>query len=316
MRELFRSIVGGDAAWVDLSGRGLLSVTGADRVRLLNGMVTSDVETLAAGGLRYALLLDRKGRIQADLFVLALEDALLLDTAEGTGARVAEALERHVVADDVRIEDRAQACAHVAVEGPSARERVAAAGVALPEADRVRGVPWRGETLLCVGRGSLTDSGVGILGPRAVVRSLVEELGIPALSPEQAEALRLEAFLPRYGVDVTDRTFPAEARLDHAVSETKGCYIGQEIVARIRSRGQVHRLLVRIRTDERVRPGDPICADGAAEGEVTSAVLSAASGPLALGYVRPEHARPGTELRVGRSRGVVEASEPASCDRR
>jgi folate-binding protein YgfZ len=305
MSDLFFRITGERAAWLDLSERGLVRLTGPDRVRFLDGMVTNSVSTLSTGDLCYAALLDRKGHLQSDLFVLTLEDEFLLDTAPGSHTRVAQVLERHVVADDVVVEDDSDRSGHISVEGPDARERLSQIGAPVPERGHVERSVWDRTPLVWVGRGSLSDPGVQVLGPKGAVRDLASALGLPEVPHDQSEILRVEAFLPRYGVDMTDRNFPAEARLDHAVSTTKGCYIGQEIVARIQSRGRVNRLLVKLRTDERVTPGTPICVEGVREGEVTSAVVSSASGPLALGYVRTAHARPGLELRVGESRGVV-----------
>ena len=305
--ELLAEITGSEAAWVDLSDRGLIRVGGSDRARFVNGMVTNEVAALSPGSLCYAALLDRKGRLQADLFVLVLEDELLLDTAGGCHGRVKEILERHVVADDVELEDRTPTWRHIGVEGSAARSTLSSLLLPVPEPERVEVSSWRGTPLVWVGRGSFTHEGVQVLGPGEAVEDLSGGLDLPAVSPEQREILRVEAFLPRYGVDMTDRSLPAEARLDHAISSTKGCYIGQEIVARIDSRGAVNRLLVQLRTEQPVSPGAAISAEGARVGEVTSAVVSPASGPLALGYVRREHARPGTRLRVGDSEGVVVA---------
>jgi folate-binding protein YgfZ len=290
---------------VDLSDRGLIRVGGSDRARFVNGMVTNEVAALFPGSLCYAALLDRKGRLQADLFVLALEEELLLDTAVGSHGRVAEILGRHVVADDVQLEDRTGAWRHIGVEGSAARSSLSKLAIPVPERGRVEVSNWRGTPLVWVGRGSFTAEGVQALGPEAAVEELAGGLDVPAVSPEQREVLRVEAFSPRYGVDMTDRNFPAEARLDHAISATKGCYVGQEIVARLDSRGAVNRLLVQLRTERPVAPGAAISSGGAELGKVTSAVVSPASGPLALGYVQAPHARPGTRVQVGDSDGVV-----------
>jgi folate-binding protein YgfZ len=305
MPELFTRITGKDAGWVDCSDRGRLEVSGVDRGRFVNGMVTNEVAALPPGGLCYAALLDRKGRLQADLFVLALEDRFLLDTAPGTGARMLELLREHLVADDVELRDLAGPWSHLAVEGPAARDRLGSVGVEAPQSGRAEVSLWRETPLVWVGQGALTPSGFQVIGPAGAVRDLSNRLGLPELSPEHREALRVEAFIPQYGVDMSERTLPAEARLDRAISVTKGCYVGQEIVARLASRGQVNRLLVQIRTDRPVHPGAAISCGEVHQGEVTSAVVSKASGPLALGYVRAEHAHPGTPLRVGETEGLV-----------
>jgi folate-binding protein YgfZ len=301
--DTFFRVTGSGAARLDVSDRPLLRVTGSDRVRFLNGMVTNDVAALEPGSLCYAALLDRKGRLQADLYVMALEEGLLVDPAPGTAATVAEAMTKHVIADDVEI--GSEPCERLAVEGPETHACFARLGLAVPDADRVIESSWEGERLRIVGRGLLGPEGVQSFGEAGLLARLERSLELPLLTGEQVDVLCVEGFLPRYGIDITDRSFVAEARLDHTVSTTKGCYIGQEIEARIRSRGQVKRLLVKLGTDRAVRAGDPISVEGVRVGEVTSAAVSPVSGPLALGYVRTAQARPGTEVQAGESPGVV-----------
>ncbi len=301
--ELFVRVTGAGAARLEASDRGLVRVTGPDRVRFLNGMVTNDVAHLAPGELCYAALLDRKGRLQADLWVLSLEGASLLDTAPGTGPVVAEILTKHVIADEVEIALDPQE--RLVLEGPESRARLERVGVSLPEPGRLREGTWEGASLLFVGRGVLGEEGIQVFGEQDSLASLEGPLALPLLSKEQAEILRVEAFLPRYGVDMTERNLPAEARLEAAISTTKGCYIGQEIEARVRSRGRVKRLLVQIAAERRVRAGAPVSADGVLVGEVTSAVESPVRGALALGYVRAAHAAPGTRVQVDGTPGVV-----------
>ena len=293
----FEKIAGSRAVWRELGGRGKLRASGVDRVRFLDGMLTNDVADLGPGRCCYAALLNRKGRILADLNAIALEGEILLDTAPGTGPSVAETLEKFIIADDVTLEDLTDRWAHFAIEGPDAASAAGGAAAGLP-GGRVAQEQREGETLLWLGGGELTAGGVQLMGPRFAVEAAVAALGLPELAPEAAEILRVEAFLPRYGVDMSERNLLPETRLEHAVDYAKGCYIGQEIVARIRSRGRVNRLLVKLRTADLVHPEAPIHADGKAVGEVTSAVLSPCSGPLALGYVRREHARPGSRLEV------------------
>lgn len=303
MTELFEKLTGVTAASRDLGDRGILELTGSDRVRFLEGMVSNEVGSLATGETCYATLLNRKGRLLADLGVLALEEAFLLDTAVGRGGTVLEALERYIVADDVTLEDLSSRWGHLAFEGPGVRDVLG--DLAPPPPGRFRLGPWRGEPLLWLGGGSLTTEGAQVLGPRGSLDALLAELALPELPEEQAEVLRIEAFQPAYGIDMTERNFPAEARLDHAISYTKGCFIGQEIVARIRSRGAVNRLLVQIHTEAPVERGDAIQAAEGRAGEITSAALSPSRGPLALGYVPAAQAAPGTELDVAGVPGVV-----------
>ena len=305
MAGVFESLIGVTAVRRDLGERGVLRLTGGDRVRFLNGMLTNDVAKLAAGELCSALLLDRKGRIQSELQVLACDDAFLLDTAPGTASSVYESLERHIIADDVALENLSAAWGHIGLEGPAVRAVLERERMPLPAPGHFERAEWNAESLVWVGEGSLTPEGVQVLGSREQLEKLVLALDLSLLSAEQVELLRIESFLPAYGIDVTERNFPAEARLEHAVSYTKGCFIGQEIVARIRSRGAVKRFLVQIRTEAPVSRGDAIRVGASAVGEITSAAASGASGPVALGYVRAAHAEPGTALDVAVTSGII-----------
>lgn len=290
----FQAIAGAGAARWDGGGREMLRATGTDRVRFLNGMLTADIAAFGSGAVTYAAQLDRRGHVLADLYVLAEDDALLLDLPPGRGPVVRELIEKHVIADDVEIEDLSGAWSEVAFEGPGAR---AALGVEVPEPGRFRpgadGVLW-------VGGGLLTREGVRALGPSPAVAALARDTAVVELDAEAVELLRIQRFVPACGIDVGERNFPAEARLEGAVSYTKGCYIGQEIVARIHSRGAVNRLLVQLRTEAPVRSGDAIRAGGRTAGAITTAASrTPPAGATALGYVRRQWAAPGTELQVG-----------------
>ena len=313
MASLFESLTGASALRLDLGARGTLRLCGADRGRFLNAMISNDVAETESGASCVALLLNRKGHILSELRVLVLDEALLLDTAPGTGVVVRETLERHVVADDVMLEDLSEAWGHVGLEGPGVRELLAGKGQSPPPLDRVERASAAGETLIWLGGGALTPEGVQVWGPRAALARLVSELALAELSETHAEVLRIEAFLPRYGVDMTDRNFPQEARLETAVSFSKGCYLGQEIVARIDSRGAVKRLLCQIRSEAPLSRGDPIRVGDQLVGEITSAACSEVSGPVALGYVRAAQADPGTKLDVGGVTALI-AAPAASAD--
>lgn len=309
MQADFERITQLRAARLDLSERGLLSVRGSDRERFLESMLTSRVQGLPAGASSPAALLDRKGHLIADLNALALPDEILLDVAPGRATAVREALAKLIVADDVTLEPL-DGWSQVGFEGPGAVEQLSRAGAPAPEPGRWVSEDRDGTAVFWLGGGGLGDQGLRLLGPRDTVESIAAGSGLPVLSQEQAEILRVEAFLPLYGVDMGERSFPQEARLDRALSRDKGCYIGQEIVARIDSRGAVNRLLVQLWAEAPVQAGDPIRgADpenrGREIGSVTSAVVSPASGPLALGYVRRSSAAPGTRVQIGSSPGRV-----------
>lgn len=300
--EAFERICGAPVARRDLEARGALRVTGADRVRFLDGMLTNDVAALRPGESCYALLLDRKGHIQSDLFAIALEQEILLDTAAGRGSLVTAALAKFVIADQVEIENRSVDWGQLAVEGPGAARALEQLGAPRPPRGRVELVR-RGDATLCWwGGGELTPEGFRVLGPRAALARLLDGARLPELSPAAVEAIRIEAFIPALGSDVGERSFPQEARLDGvAVSTTKGCFLGQEIVTRIRSRGALRRLLVQLRAERPLAVGAPLEAEGRRVGEVTSAAAlpDPDGGGVALGLVRAERAAPGTSLRAG-----------------
>ncbi len=296
MDERFAELTGSPSLYRRQPDRGILRATGSDRTRFLNGMLSNDVASLETGQACYATQLDRKGHVVADLWALALEDAFLLDTAPGRGGVILELLEKHIIADDVEFEDLSAAWGRIDFEGPEAR---AACGAPALEPNAVATGRADGAEWLWVGGGGLSADGVRALGPREALEALIERAGLDELSSEHAEILRIERFLPAYGVDLGERSFPAEARLDHALSFTKGCYIGQEIVARIDSRGAVNRLLVQLHAAAPVEPGAKITARGRPVGSVTSAAVSPSQGALALGYVKSELAVPGTALQIG-----------------
>ncbi|MFI5314245.1 MAG: YgfZ/GcvT domain-containing protein [Myxococcota bacterium] len=298
MAELFESVAGARAALRELAGRGLVRATGADRVRFLNGMLTADVAALAPGGAAPALQLDRKGHVQADLWLLAEADALLLDVAPGCEAELTAVLEKHVIADDVAFASLSDAVVELALEGPDAHAAARAIGVAPPPAGRFARADFAGAELIWIAEGALTPEGLRVIAPRELAAELASALALPALDEARAEVLRIAAAIPALGRDVSSRNFPQEARLERAVSFKKGCYVGQEIVARIASRGAIHRVLALLRTESLVAPGAAVAVDGAASGQVTSSAESLATGALALAYLKVEHARPGQRVVV------------------
>ncbi len=305
MTSLFETVTGSRAGLRDLSARGLVRATGADRARFLNGMLAADVGRLQPGQALPALQLDRKGHVLAELWVLAETEALLLDVAPGAEAELTAVLEKHIVADDVVLTSLSAELGQLGVEGPEARDALARLGVGLPAPGRLQRVPFGDESLLVVAGGSLGEEGARVIGRRSALPRLREALALAALSDASIEALRIEAAIPALGRDVTARNFPQEARLERAFSLAKGCYVGQEIVARIASRGAVNRLLVKLRTRALVAPESEIRVGDTVVGQVTSSAVSPASGPIALGYVKVAEARPGVGVEIGAVTGEI-----------
>jgi folate-binding protein YgfZ len=297
--------------------RGLLAVTGGDRVRWLEGMLSNRVGSLAEGPERsgcYALLLSPKGRIVADLHVLLRDEGFWLELEAAAVAEVRARLERYVIADDVAIADATPDWARLALVGPAAQDLLGGATgapVTLGE-DACAQVTLAGAEVVVAAFGATGLPSFQLFVPPGEVERAADSLrraASDALVEGDAaalEVLRIEAGLPRLGAELDEEVFPAEARLvERAVSLEKGCYTGQEIVARLHSRGQVNHLLVGLRCEDSgpPAPDTPLRDEREkAVGEVTSACVSATEGAIALAYVRRELAEPGTALWAGTRR--------------
>lgn len=299
----------GGAAWLDASGRGVLIATGEDRVRLLHAITTNHIQQLKPGEGCYAFLLNAQGRIQADLNILVFGNRVLLDTEPETARRAYEHIDRYIIADDVTLEDGASQTAVIAVEGPGAEAALGRAGIPVPAA------PFShreyGETGVVARISSTGAPGFRLFLARQDAGSStarLESAGVVPAGAEAARTVRLEHFKPRYGEDIFDTTLPHESRQLYAVHFNKGCYLGQEIVERVRSRGMVHRLLCGLLIDAVEPPpaGTPVMAGEAEAGKITSAAFSPAMSKVAaLAYLRRENSEPGKTLLCAGNRAEV-----------
>jgi folate-binding protein YgfZ len=281
---------------LERTGRGAIDVLGPDAAEYLQGQVTNDVEALEVGEGQYAALLDRKGHMQTDLRVLRVgQEAILLDTEAATKDVALRHLTMYSVGRDVKVLDASAERAFVSLIGPRAAE--IAGTPPLPEfaneATTVAGVD-----VLAVG----TRDGIDLLFPAAergrVVATLVEA-GAVEVSPEAVEIVRVEAGVPRFGAEMDAATMPAEASIvEDAVSFTKGCYIGQETVARLHYKGKPNRHLRGLRLSGAAAPGAALRLGEKEVGTLGGAVVSPALGPIGLAIVRRE-AQPGVQLFVG-----------------
>lgn len=301
------------AGVMDLSGRGRLCLLGQDRLKFLHGQVTNDVAGLAVGQGCYAALVNARAKMEADLFIHRLPDELLLDVEPGLAERVAQRLDKYIIADDVQVVDVASAYGLLSVQGPAAAEVVARLnlGVALPDRELagVRVADANLGELHVMRHARLGVAGFDLFAPVAALGVLADKLiqsarqsGGRAVGWTAWEVARIEAGIPRYGIDMDETNLPPEAGLENrAISYQKGCYIGQEIIARIRTYGQVTKALRALRVPEAAgvlpQKGDKLLRDGREVGQVTSAVQSLRWGvPLALAYVRKEANAEGTQL--------------------
>jgi aminomethyltransferase len=283
------------AGRIDLSSRGRIRVTGDDRVRLIHAMTTNHVQNLTPGTGCYAFFLNDKGRVLADANILCFEDHLLLDTEPESLAFLMEHLDRYIIADDVVLENITPATSAIGVEGPGAEDSVRTAGLPIPAAPLAH---MAAGELTIVRASSTGGPGFRIIGPTGVEPALG---ALPVVSDEDARVVRLENYFPRFGEDITAANLPQETGLTDALHFSKGCYLGQEIVERVRSRGHVNRTLVGLILDgEKPLPrGAKVTFDGGEAGEVTSSAYSPArSAVLAMAYVRMVAAKPGTLVSV------------------
>jgi folate-binding protein YgfZ len=280
-----------------LSDRAQISFSGKDRVRWLNGMITNKVRDLPPGQGLYAFVLNSQGHILGDLYAYNRGESLLVDTDQGQSAKLLEIFRRHIIMDAVALENLTDQRTAIAVAGPKAGEVLRSAGFTFPELRSLQCIDltWQGRPLSLARSDNPAVLSYEIwLAPDHV--SLVEEAlasaGAAAVGAAAWELVRIACGIPRYGQDIRQRDLPQETEQLRALNFEKGCYIGQEIVERIRSRGKVHR---RFTGFEVVGPlpvqGEKIQCQGKEVGEVTSsASLPLASGtqPVALGYIRRE----------------------------
>ena len=276
------------AAWLDVAARGRILARGRDRARLLHNITTGEVKKMAPGEGCYAFLLSPRGRIQADLLLFCFEDRFLMDVEPELREKAIQHIRRYIVADQVELEDASARTTEIGLEGPGAAAVLAALGAPAPESDYSH-VAWKDGA---IARASLTGQpGFRIFRPADAAGDLIRDLESAEATPasaEDARVVRIENGKPRYGEDIRDTSLPQETGQMHAVSFTKGCYVGQEIVERIRARGHVNRKLERIElAGADPPPPGTVIEIGGKQAEITSSAYSPDGGRVvALAYVR------------------------------
>jgi len=296
------------AAWLDVSTRGRIAALGEDRARLLHAMTTNHVQQMAPGQGCYVFFLNAQGRILGDASLLCRPDHLLISTEPETRAKLFEHLDKFIIADDVTLDDRTESTFEIALEGPSAADILSGLGAPIPAAPYAQ-LEW-GDALVA----NLTITGTPgfrLFGPAESKAAVIEKLqtaGAIGASAEEFRIVRIEHGKPRYSEEITERYLPQETGQMHAIHFTKGCYIGQEIVERVRSRAQIHRHLLPVEIDTRTPPeaGIKLSADGKDAGEIVSAAFSPGRNKTAaMAYMRTDFARPGSAVQLGDRQAVV-----------
>jgi len=284
---------------IDRSERGKLALTGSDAASFLQGQISNDVEGLGIGAGCYAAFLTPKGKMLGDVRVLNAGDELLLDTERVALQALFNMIRRFSLGYAVELHKRTVERGLLSLIGPGADSAVGAGVVPEPEHAhvpvRVCGVRVRAIR---------TDIGIDLLCDAADLDSLrtaLEEAGVVPVAEAAVECLRVEHGRPRYGIDLDDSVIPQEAGLnDRAVSFTKGCYVGQETVARLYYRGKPNRQLRGLRLSEAASPGEELTFDGRTVGHLATVAQSPRFGVIALALVRRE-AAPGSTVAVGDS---------------
>jgi folate-binding protein YgfZ len=305
--EILRS----GCAVYDLGWRAKLIAAGPDRARWMNGMVTNNIKDLPLNRGSYNFLLNAQGRIQGDLYVYNRGEYLLIDTDGSQRDKIKGIFEKFIIMDDVEISGASDKIVAVGLEGPAAAEVLKRSGFVVDKLEKleVRDLTWNGIGLSLVRQASPSTGYELWMAPQnaSAVWEHLTEHGAKPVGTDALELFRISRGIPRYGQDIRERDLPQETAQDQALDFQKGCYVGQEIVERIHSRGNVHRCFTGFRfTEATPAPGTKIQTAEKEVGEVTSvAALPSKNGQphmIGLGYLRREAAGSDVELHAGQAR--------------
>jgi len=303
------------AAVIDRVNHGRLIVSGPDRASYLQGLLTNDVVALTRGQGCYAAYLTPQGRMIADLFVYELGDVMLLMLPQAVKDVVLARLNQFIFAEDVQLGDVTESFAQIGVVGPEAAQQLGRLGVLVASSEMLAALPEHGNARVQFGTepaivARVTDTGepgFDIYVEKslaAALKSVLAAAGVRTLDDDTAEAIRIEAGVPRFGQDMDEETIPLEAGIEsRAISFTKGCYVGQEVIVRVlhRGHGRVARKLVGLVSDSEStpRPGSRVRANDREVGHVTSSAFSPSlRKPIALAYLHRDFLTVGTTVSI------------------
>lgn len=308
----------GGAGVIDFSSSGRMLVSGSEAVMFLNGLITNDVKTLAVNSWMSAAFPNVQGRLLAAVRVIHREDGFLIDTEPATRDAVVKLLERFTLAGDFHLVDLREDTAVLSIQGARAAEILAVVfGETIANLARgsVATVDWQGGLITIIRATHTGENGFDLFvnanQKERLFKSFVDG-GAQAISADTFETLRLEAGIACYGIDMDETNVVTETNLDDAVSFTKGCYVGQEIIARIKYRGHVAKKLTGLILDDEVSgesDAQLFSSDDKEIGRVTSVAFSPRlDRTIALGYVKYDYLAPGTSVRVDSSGAKVVAA--------
>jgi folate-binding protein YgfZ len=299
----------GGAGLIDLSAsRGRIRVSGSEATMFLNGLITNDVKTLAENRWMPAAFPTVQGRLIGAVRVVRAKDSFFIDTDAESHEAVLKTVARFTLAGDFRVTDLTSETSLLTIQGKRALEvvkKLFGSSVSDLPRDGVVELEWENTQLTIIRATHTGEDGFDVLIDSARAEQLEQALvnsGAQPVGPEVFETLRIEAGIARFGRDMDDTNVVTETNLDDAVSYTKGCYVGQEIIVRIKHRGHVAKKLtgLRFQTDKRVEPGTLIkSVEGKEIGKVTSTAFSPKlQTTIGLGYVRYEYLTPGTTVTI------------------
>jgi folate-binding protein YgfZ len=302
----------------DLGFRNQISVTGGDRTRWLNGMITNNVRDLAKGHGVYAFLLNPQGKIQGDMYVYNRGESITIDTDRSQVEKMLAIFDHYIIMDDVELKNLSASITALGVSGAKSREVLAAAGLKVPELQPLQLLDIDcdcdcGCVKCTILRTDSATESYEIWLAADHVEALWNTLLKAGATPAGSDALEMQRIIsgvPQYGVDIRERDLPQETEQARALNFNKGCYVGQEIVERIRSRGNVHRKFAGFITEGHsvISPGAKILDAEKEVGEVTSSAslkLGENEKTIALGYIRREVGVPGREITINGNRATV-----------
>lgn len=304
----YAAVRDGGAGLIDLSSRGRILVSGSEAVMFLNGLITNDIKSLARNSWMAAAFANVQGRLLASVRIIHREDGFLLDTEDSTRDAVMKLIERFTLAGDFKVTDFSTDTAELSLQGQKAREIVAnifGEEAARLEPQKSLDVDFEDAPITLIRATQTAEDGFDLFISHDRANALREALinaGARSISEETFETLRIEAGMARYGIDMDETNVVTETNLDDAVSFTKGCYVGQEIIVRIKHRGHVAKKLTGIVLEEQTpaaRNTKILSLDGKEVGRVTSSIFSPRlDRAIALGYLKYDYLAPGTAVKV------------------
>jgi aminomethyltransferase len=279
----------------------------------MNGMVTNNVRDLQPNQGNYNFILSPQGRIQGDMYIYNRGDHLLVDTEVSQRESLLKLLDHFIIMDDVELHDISADLTSIGVQGPRSTEILKSIGIEPTCADPliVCDLDWHGATIQVTRMASDDFLTYELWMPPALAPKLWDALlsaGATGVGYEALEKFRVFAGVPKYGTDIREKDLPQETEQTHALHFAKGCYIGQEIVERIRSRGAVHRTFTGFALTQEAERGAKIIAKEREMGELTSIARVTVNGSekvLALGYIRREAGGPGTHVKIAEADATI-----------